>query len=127
MRDELRDSFCCEIHTQIKRLYPLSKNQNKNYRKKLIENGYVINEYQSDDKHNICYMTSEKLFMDIINKHDLSSVFNWFGCFDELKNLNECSLMGCGSEFSIYDRNTKFLFEMNLGRNHNLKISFALK
>lgn len=124
MKQELLDSFKCEYDRYWNTFYPLSRNQNKNYRKKLIENDYDIVEPKSDDKHRLTYKTSERLFMNIINKYDLNNTFNWFGCFDELMKLNECSIMQCGNTFSLYDRNTDFIFRMTFSNVSVLEYGF---
>ena len=125
MKQELLDTVKCEYNRYWNTFYPLSRNQNKNYRKKLIENGYDIDEPKSNNKHTLTYKTSERLFMNVINKYDLNSTFEWFGCFNELMKLNECSIMQCGNVFSIYDDNTKFTFKMTFSKTSLLKYGFG--
>lgn len=116
MRDDLRESFKCDIGSYFRDMHPISKNQTKNYRKKLVENGYAIVEARTSEVGWLTYAPTKKLFEDVINKYNTDSIFESMKCFSELADLNECSMMACGSEFGLYchARNFQYDFYYNI-------------
>lgn len=114
MRDDLKKSFKCDVAKYDRSIYPISKNQTKNYRKKLEENGYAIVEARSCEVRWLSYTPTKKLFQDIIDKYDIeNSIFESIKCFSELADLHECSMMACGSEFSLYCHARNFQYDFS--------------
>lgn len=114
MRDDLKESFKCDVSKYFRNMAPISKNQTKNYRKRLVENGYAVVEARTSEVGWLSYAPTKKLFQDIIDKYDVeNNIFDSMKCFSELADLNECSMMACGSEFSLYCHTRNFQYDFS--------------
>lgn len=113
MRDDLRKSFKCDVSRYFRNMSPVSKEQTKEYRKKLIENGYAIVEARTSEIGWLSYAPTKKLFQDIIDKYDIDNIFESIKCFGELADLHECSIGACGSKFSLYCHARNFQYDFS--------------
>lgn len=111
MKDELKKSFECDVSRYFRDMSPISKEQTKEYRKKLIENGYAIVEARTSEVGWLSYAPTKKLFQDIIDKYDTNSIFESMRCFNELAELRECSMTAAGSDFSLYCHARNFQYD----------------
>ena len=113
MRDDLRESFECDVSKYFRDMSPVDEEQTKEYRKRLIENGYAIVEARTSKKGWLSYAPTKKLFQDIIDKYDTNSIFESMKCFSELADLHECSMGACGSDFSLYCHARNFQYDFS--------------
>lgn len=114
MKDDLKESFECSVSKYFRDMNPVNEQQTEEYRKRLIENGYAIVEARTSKKGWLSYAPTKKLFQDIIDKYDIeNSIFESMKCFSELADLNECSMMAAGSEFSLYCHARNFQYDFS--------------
>ena len=128
MRDDLKKSFECNVSKYFRDMNPISKEQTKEYRKKLIENGYAIVEARTSEVGWLSYAPTKKLFQDIIDKYNTDSIFESIKCFNELAELKECSMTAAGSDFCLYchARNFQYDFSYKIDfKNHKTEWKFT--
>ena len=113
MRNDLRESFECDVSKYFRDMSPVDEEQTKEYRKRLIENGYAIVEARTSKKSWLSYAPTKKLFQDIIDKYNTDSIFESMRCFSELADLHECSMGACGSEFNLYCHARNFQYDFS--------------
>lgn len=113
MKNDLRRSFECDVSGYFRDMSPISKEQTKEYRKKLIENGYAIVEARTSEVGWLSYAPTKKLFQDIIDKYNTNSIFESMKCFNELAELNECAMSAGGSEFNLYCHARNFQYDFS--------------
>ena len=112
MRDDLKESFECNVSKYFRDMTPVSESQTKEYRKRLVDNGYAIVEARTSKTGWLSYAPTKKLFEDVIAKYDVeNSIFESIKCFAELADLNECSITACGSEFGLYCHAGNFQYD----------------
>lgn len=113
MRDDLRESFKCDVGKYFRDMTTISKGQTKEYRKRLVENGYAIVEARTSEVGWLSYAPTKKLFTDIIDKYNTDSIFESMKCFNELADLHECSMGACGSKFNLYCHARNFEYDFS--------------
>ena len=113
MRNDLRESFECNTNRYGRDMMTKSKSQTNKYRQRLIENGYAIVEARTREVGWLSYAPTLKLFHDIIDKYNTCSIFESMKCFNELADLNECSMGACGSKFNLYCHARNFQYDFS--------------
>lgn len=121
MREELVNeikNYGCKVEDRYhKTIYNINPKFRENIQYILEQNGYRVIEQRSTET-TMNFEATSNLFKQIVNKYDLTSMFESIECFAEISAQKECSQMGSGAVFSI---SHKCGFHLAIDfQNHNI-------